>query len=232
MNFKCVSIAGLLAIIFVAGCSKNRNPEANEPSYQGKSLSEWLTKFDNYERPEGQNEAAEAVRHIGSAAVPFLVNRLSESRAENYERELQKWQETQASTTNPASRPPNPRIEGLAGLDALGSEASSALLALEKLLHDDPPDPAALYVIARIGPAGGPILEKYRNSDVRILKLEANICLEMIASHSEILYPKIPVGPDAPSYNRRICDFNLQVLHGAFLEYSAEHPETSLPPKQ
>ena len=183
----------------------------------------------NYAQPENQAAAAEAIRHIGSPAVPFLVERLSEARWKQFTRELQKWQETQGSAVSAAGRPRNPRGEALAALDALGAEASGALPALEKLLHETPPDPSALYVIARMGPAGIPVLAKYRNSDVRILRLEANICMEMIASHSEILYPKIPVGPDAASFNRRISEFNLQVIHAASLEYRTEHPEMNFP---
>lgn len=230
MNLKSILIAGPLAIIIAAGCSTTRHSAVNEPSYQGRSLSEWLKDLDTYSEPESQAAAAEAVRHIGSQAVPFLVDRLNESRSKHFQRELQEWQEKHALTSDSASRPPNPRGEALAGLDALGSEATNALPALEKSLHENPPDPGALYVIARIGPAGVPVLSKYLHSDVTILRLEANICMDMIASHSEILYPKIPVGPEAPNFNRRICEFNLQVMHAAYLEYRKEHPEMNSPP--
>jgi hypothetical protein len=230
VTFRGISIAGLLLAILAVGCSTTRHPEANEPSYQGRSMSEWLKDFDSYEQPESPAMAAEALSHIGSAAVPFLVNRLNESRSKHFQRELQKWQEEHALTPDSANHPPNPRGEALAGLDALGSEATNALPTLEKLLHDNPPDPAAVYVIARMGPAGVPVLSKYLHSDVTILRLEANICMDMIASHSELLYPTIPVGPEAPNFNRRICEFNLQVMHSAFLEYRTEHPEMNLPP--
>ena len=75
--------------------------------------------------------------------------------------------------------------------------------ALEKLLEEDPPDPQALYVAARMGPAGAPLLNRYLNSTNLILQLEAKVCFDLIRSHSEVLYPPIPVGPDAPSFARR-----------------------------
>jgi HEAT repeats len=208
----------------------SQQQRTSEPVYQGRSLSEWLRDFDNLQLPEGQAAAAEAVRHIGSPALPFLVDRLSEARWKQFTNGLQSWQETNGANADYAARPINPRHEAFCGLDALGSEASGALPALEKLLHDNPPDPGALYVIARIGPAGVPVFSKYLNSDVTILKLEANVCQDMVISHSELLYPKIPVGPEAPSFDRRICEFNLQVMHAAYLEYRNEHPEMNSPP--
>ena len=42
-----------------------------EPSYEGKSLSQWLDLYE--ERQDVSQEAAKAVRQIGTNAVPFLV---------------------------------------------------------------------------------------------------------------------------------------------------------------
>jgi hypothetical protein len=53
-------------------------PREQEPIYQGKTLSEWLKLYNGPENPVGQfpraNEAADAVRHIGTDALPFLLN--------------------------------------------------------------------------------------------------------------------------------------------------------------
>jgi hypothetical protein len=66
-NCKRTIIVGLLTIIICAGCFTARHPQAKEPSYQQRRLSEWLRDFDNYNQPqENQAMAAEAVRHIGS----------------------------------------------------------------------------------------------------------------------------------------------------------------------
>jgi hypothetical protein len=75
-NWKVIINIGLLAVFVSAGCSTDSHPKTNEPGYQGKSLSEWLMDFDN-PSPETQALAADAIRQIGSQAVPFLVNRLS-----------------------------------------------------------------------------------------------------------------------------------------------------------
>jgi hypothetical protein len=229
-NCKRTIIVGLLITFICAGCLTARHPEANEPSYQGRRLSEWLRDFDNYNQPpENQAMAAEAIRHIGSQAVPFLVERLGKAQAKRYQLKLQKWRDKQSANESPSDRPANPRREAMAGLDALGSLASDALPALGKLLRQDPPDLSALYVIARIGPAGVPLLTESLTNEVKAVRLSAQVCLEMMSSHSEILYPNIPVGPDAPSFDRRICEFNLKVLQAAFQEYSKEHPELKFP---
>ena len=51
-----------------------------EPVYQGKSLSYWLNQYDgNYVSVTaqlGKKQADEAVRHIGTNAIPFLLARL------------------------------------------------------------------------------------------------------------------------------------------------------------
>ena len=43
-----------------------------EPSYQGKSLSQWVADLDPQGRPESA-KAAEAVRHMGTNAIPYLL---------------------------------------------------------------------------------------------------------------------------------------------------------------
>lgn len=231
LNFRTTIILSLLAITICAvGCFTAGHQTANKPTYQNRRLSEWLRDFDNNNlTPEQKAMAAEAIRHIGSSAVPFLVERLSEARLKQSKIEQKKWRDRQATAVFSVVRPPDPRHEALAGLDALGSAAVDALPALEKLLHENPPDPQALYVAARIGPASIPILTAALTNEEKLVRLEAQLCLEMLNSRSELLYPRIPVGPEAPSFNLRICEFNVRILQSSFKEYQARHPEMNLP---
>jgi hypothetical protein len=53
-------------------------PGEREPEYQGKKLSEWLTLYsqtfsDESGRKEAHASAAQAVRHIGTNAIPYLL---------------------------------------------------------------------------------------------------------------------------------------------------------------
>jgi hypothetical protein len=69
----------------------------------------------------------------------------------------------------------SPRHQAFAALDALGPAAKEALPALEKLLHEHPPDPHCTYIIARIGPAGLPLLNQALTNDERIIRMEAHV---------------------------------------------------------
>ncbi len=47
---------------------------AREPEYQKKSLSEWIEKYlSHFDRSPGDREAVQAIKHIGTNAVPFLL---------------------------------------------------------------------------------------------------------------------------------------------------------------
>jgi len=231
VNFITTIVLALLTLTICAvGCFTIGHQTSNEPSYQNRRLSECLRDFDNSNLTwEQKAMAADAMRHIGSPAVPFLVERLSEARLKQTKMEQQKWHDRQATAVFTVDFPPNPRREALAALDALGSAAEGALPALEKLLHEDPPDLQALYAAARIGPSGVPLLTKFLTSTNKVLRMQSQICLDMMNSRSEVLYPKIPVGPDAPSFEKRICELNLKMMQAAFKEYARNHPDIDLP---
>jgi hypothetical protein len=231
VNFRNTFVLVLLAqIVCAVSCSTTRHRAIKEPSYQNRTLSEWLRDFDFHNHSlDQQAMAAEAIRHIGASAVPFLVERLSDAQLKQFNVEMQNWRERQATAGFTVDRPPNPRHEALAGLDALGPAAVDALPTLGKLVNGDPPDPQVLYVAARIGPASLPLLTSSLTNEVKMVRLEGQICLEMLNSRDELLYPRIPVGPDAPSFDRRLCEFNVKVLQSAYKEYHASHPEMDFP---
>src|ERR1022692_539786 len=168
---------------------------AREPTYGGRGLSAWLRDFDS-EKMERRVSAADAVRHIGQKAVPFLVERLKlpiarpgrESQVARWKRRVLEWLDKHSVIKVSPARRSDPRHQAMARLDALGPAAKDALPALEKLLREKPPDTRALYVVARIGPAGLPVLTKAMTNKVNVLRVEARVCLEMIKTHSEALY--------------------------------------------
>jgi hypothetical protein len=121
----------------------------------------------------------------------------------------------------------SPRHQALAAIDALGPAAADALPALAILLHENPPDPRAPYLIARIGPDGLPLLRQALTNENRLVRMEASVCLEMLNSRSEILFPSD--GTDVASFDRRICEFNLRMVNAGFQEYKLQHPEKLLP---
>ena len=163
--------------------------------------------------------------------MPFLVDLLSEAKANQAKLDADQWraERERAPEGLEIPRPPDPRNEALAGIDALGSVAVDALPALEQLMLENPPDPRVIYVAARIGPASIPLLTKCLTNEVsgeaKLIRMEAKVCLEMLNTRAELLYPKIPVGPDAPSFNLRICEFNVKLMSEAAKKYRREHPE-------
>ena len=230
VNFRNTFALALLGLAtFAMSCSTPHNQATQEPSYQDRTLSEWLRDFDYPNPPGKQALAADAIRHFGSPAVPFLEERLSEAQWKQFNLKIQNWRKRQATAAFTVKRPPDPRHEALAGFDALGSAAIDALPALEKLLQETPPDPRVTYVAARIGPPSIPLLTRCLTNDEKLVRLEAQICLEMLNSRDELLYPKIPVGSDAPTFDRRLCEFNVKILNSAYKEYHASHPEMDSP---
>jgi hypothetical protein len=219
----------MVAIALIASCAQAGKAAALEPSYEGRSLSSWLADFDNPTSPNSEAMAAEAVRHIGSPALPFLIERLSESNNIAYLKALKQWRETQTNSPQPGARPSSPRWEAFCGIDALGVLAMPALSDLQKLLEEKTPNPAVLYLAVRTGPAGIPLLNVYLTNNIPMLSLEAKVLSGMIAENSEVLYPRIAVGPKAPSLSRRICELNLKVTSASFLEYSKTHPQAGSP---
>jgi hypothetical protein len=219
----------MVAIAFITSFAQAGKAAALEPSYEGRSLSSWLADFDNPTSADTEAMAAEAVRHIGSPALPFLIERLSESNNIAYLKALKQWQETQQSRPQPGARPLSPRWEAFSGLDALGVLATPALPDLQRLLKEKTPSPAVLYLAVRTGPVGIPLLNVYLTNNIPILSLEAKVLSEMIAENSEVLYPSNPEAPDAPGFRRRISELNLRLTRAAALEYSQTHPPAGSP---
>jgi len=205
---------------------------SREPSWHGRTLSAWLNDFDA-DKMEKREQAAYALGQIGSNAVPFLIPRLPHVRYAS----ITQWSglktrllfllSKQRFIKFPLPQPTSPRHQALAAIDALGPAAQSALPALEKLLHETPPDPRAPYMFARIGPAGVPYLNQALTNDERAIRMGARVCLDGINSHSDPLFP--PLGPATDNFDRRGCEYNLRILKAALTEYKRQHPEIESP---
>ncbi len=215
--------AGVLGAFLLMPC---------QPRYQGRSLNVWLSDLRS-EQPGRQALAADAIRHLGGKALPKIIEDLKLPRPGTRKDSLEsKWKRRflellskQSLIKIPAGRPLDPRHNALAGLDVLGPAATSALPALENLLRENPPDPRALYVVARIGNTGTPLLNRSLTNEVKLLRLEAGVCLEMVKLHSETMFPNATSGADFPSFDRRMCEFNLKVLQAAAQDYRTMHPD-------
>lgn len=199
-----------------------------EPSYQGRRLSVWLRGFES-EVLETRCQSAEAVRHIGTNALPLLTARLRhppQIQEPQWKQKLRALLSKQSFLKTNLPRPTSDRTEALAALDALGPAAKDAVPAVEALLHENPPDPRAPLVLARLGPNAIPALTRALTNDEKAIRFGARACLDMLQTHSEILFPK--TAQDA-EFMRRTCEYNLKVLNAAFRDYKATHPEQFSP---
>src|SRR5438270_12088434 len=67
-----VAVLATVALVVLAVASW---PGEREPEYKGKKLSEWLLAYrDGLTNRVVQEEAAKAVRQIGTNSLPFLVS--------------------------------------------------------------------------------------------------------------------------------------------------------------
>jgi hypothetical protein len=219
-----ITIAVLSSVFLVSAiCWPQRGP-----AYQGRSLRVWRKDFEA-DTAEARWRSAEAVRHIGTNAVPVLIAQLSHRRPgpePRWRQELRVLLDRESLIKINPFRPRDERGEALAALDALGPSARAAVPALERLLDEKPPDHRALLVLARIGPEAIPALTGALTNDVKVIRFGARSCLEMINSHSEILFPQTPHDAE---FMRRTCQFNQTILQAAFKEYRSQHPEELLP---
>jgi hypothetical protein len=196
----------------------------SELRHQGKPLSFWLRGFES-EMMEARWQSAEALRQIGTNALPQLIAQLRQP----VSRQEPRWRQTLRTLLGKQSlikirvpRPPDRRVEALAALDALGPMAKAAVPDLEALLHENPPDHRAIMVLARIGPEALPALNRALTNDEKVIRHGARVCLNLVQTRSAFLSPR--TAGDA-EFMRKGCEFNLMLLKAAFEDYRAQHPE-------
>lgn len=131
-----------------------------EPSYQGKSLREWLQSYDQASKPE-REQVDEAIRSMGKSAVPQLVRMIRAN-----DRSLK----TKANELLKKQRLIKFRFQmtpirtlwhrGFNGLAALGPKAEPSVPALIKSLDDPLKLRQAMWVLGRIGPGASDAVPK------------------------------------------------------------------------
>ncbi|HTJ00885.1 MAG TPA: sigma-70 family RNA polymerase sigma factor [Dongiaceae bacterium] len=115
-----------------------------EPSYQGRRLTAWLPEVDYGQPPEKRQRAGNAIRHMGTKVVPYLLADLGDQQFQKYSR----W--TDVRTPDARSR------QATWAFDALGPLGRSAISELVRIMEKNPGYvPSAL---AGIGPEALPEL--------------------------------------------------------------------------
>jgi HEAT repeat protein len=171
-----------LAFLFVALASVAvwQGLREREPVFQGKSLRAWVRDFDdpntlvwNGKASEKHVRAAEAIRRMGTSAVPFLVE-MARAKDSRLERLVQTVALNQRLIRARLWTDKERHAWAVFGFQALGPVGVDAVPALVGLLHDKD-----LYVqmtaadcLGNIGPAADaaiPVLLQFLNDTNRII---------------------------------------------------------------
>ncbi len=194
---------GVLVVVMLAIICFTASRSLFEPSYKDRSLSQWIIEFDN-PRVDQRAEAAEAMRQMGTRAVPFLVERLRQQTP------LWKLKLTQLLSRQSIIRfrlaLPNEsnidaarrRAQVFAACDALGPAASSALPALEEALYKYR-DFDAVYAMSRVGQKAAPFLMRASTSKDYFVRISSLYFLESLRDSSE----RLSVSPPNSDFFRR-----------------------------
>jgi hypothetical protein len=180
--FRAMVVIALVFVCLVGVAIHSSNPE--EVSYHGKSLSQWLEQLDDHaagngvmwsplpRKTPGQIEAADAIRALGTNAIPGLMHDLAvnDSRyfeflqeAQQYIREkiLRKPRGTFSQSVTPAQKI---RWKAALAMDALGSAAQSTIPQLASMAIKTSSSSSckeASFILAGMGPPGIAALTNY-----------------------------------------------------------------------
>jgi hypothetical protein len=125
----------------------------NEPSYGGRRLSDWLGDLVQPSNPQMLETAADAVRHLGTNAIPVLIKMMKheDSRLKQALLAIVRKQHFIRYRIVDAEEG---RLRASMGFAALGPAARPALPALEPLLANSNSVRFAASSLAGIGPDG------------------------------------------------------------------------------
>ena len=160
-------------------------PSEPEPVYKGKPLSRWLLDVTATGGPEGLENAREAMRHMGTNALPTLLRMLQVKDSPlkaalvrlNYEQRIMNFRINSDVGWNHA---------GIVGFSILGTNAQSAVPALIEMLNQNNSRQSAIYVIGAlscIGPSAKgavPALLRFATNADPVVRSSAAITIRQI----------------------------------------------------
>jgi len=153
-------VVGIAAILY--GILYLASP--HEPSYEGKTLSEWIIPFcrqtaTNLYAPGGPEHFKElqpvrhAVSQIGTNGLPFLIARLNR-REPAFHRTARQLADKQPLVALRLTDPRVPRVRAIRALAILGPAAQPAIPSLSAQLTDPVLAQHAVYALSGMGPDG------------------------------------------------------------------------------
>jgi len=154
-----------------------------EPSFAGRSLTQWSRQLANRtSTAEDRDRATQAIRRIGTNAIPKLLHDLSGQGANL------PWQLLRESTTERQNR-------AMQSFQALGDLALPGVPAISNLLRE--PNPKTVYraavVLSHIRPEGLIALEAAFDNNERSVRRDVINILYQLATDQIDITPAIPM---------------------------------------
>jgi hypothetical protein len=192
-----------------------------EPSYRGKPLRFWLQGFES-NVPSDYLSSTEAVRAIGTNAIPFLLASLAKSmKPKSSLRDKLDTFLWQRSITRGRSSAESQRYQSLAALDALAPDSAEAIPLLKKYWQAAPEKNDILVVLGRTGQKAVPHLERFLTHTNQTIASSARVCLNLMHSKSFVV---APADPEDFNLSKRIYVMNAKVMMEKVQPYLFLHP--------
>lgn len=143
-----------------------------EPSFRGQPLSTWLRELGHLNVETGwwrtweeadlshapvNVEAADAIRHIGSSSLPYLLCAIN-NKESAFKRKITGLLPSRLQKFMPAANLAEPRGQAVLAFAVLGNQAESVAPELAKALRENESCPAAALALSAIGPKGWALL--------------------------------------------------------------------------
>ena len=156
LGFIAASIIGAGAALYALG--------PDEPTHEGLTLSEWIEKLGAPGDKAGQARAEDALRAIGSSAVPHLV-RLLQARDSNLKEQIELIARLQPWFNVSFGRASAQRAKAVRAFSALGPAAVEAVPELRVTLEEGENPKDVAETMAQIGPKAITALRDALRSD-------------------------------------------------------------------
>jgi len=183
---------------------------SNEPSYQGKKLSQWLEELGDPE-PELQGDAElrrwqEVFGHMGTNAIPFLLRRL-QSRDSALKIKVIDWAERHDVSAPRFQRAEFRQTQAAVGFRLLGPQAASARAALVAILNrGGAAGWYAAYALAGIGQeAVPPLAQALTNLDSEIRRSAAFALCGLKEADGSSSIPNLITALNDTNRHTRLC---------------------------
>jgi HEAT repeat protein len=171
-NYPTILLATIAVIaLFTSAC----NSRSQQPAYNGKTLSEWVGDIGKSNEESAQ--AQEAIRQIGTNAIPFLLKEISDL-GELYQK---------VGATNFSKEGGMRYINVHIAFKALGPIAKPAVPALLDLLTNTYASYSAAVVLTQIDPqtAAVALTEALTNNNINVRLVAASELFE-VRSNADI----------------------------------------------